>query len=139
MNDPVNHPAHYTRFGKAEVIDITELIADMEKSESSRERAEALAARKEHEAYVKTIVPGVRTWLRKMDAINNVAIRAVLDLHRRYGEYCAECERHESPGRWPCSTVLAISDSYGLTPEGISDWDLVDALGEIDRKDCLPR
>lgn len=114
---------------------IRKLYADMEKSESRREREEKVAARKEHEAYVKTIVPGVRTWLRKMDAINNVAIRAVLDLHRRYGEYCTECEHQESPEYWPCSTVLAISDSYGLTPEGISDWDLVDALSEIDRKD----
>lgn len=26
MTDPVNHPEHYTRFGKAEVIDITEKL-----------------------------------------------------------------------------------------------------------------
>jgi hypothetical protein len=26
MNDPVNHPAHYTRFGSFEVIQLTELL-----------------------------------------------------------------------------------------------------------------
>jgi hypothetical protein len=56
-----------------------------------------------------------------LDAVTDEPARAVLRLHGRQGDFYPTCEgcdfagyEGEAPG-WPCRTVDAIADHYGIT------------------------
>lgn len=57
-------------------------------------------------------------WLQQLDAITDPVARLVLDLHRRdpHGAayLCGSGESAYYEATWPCETVLAVADLFGI-------------------------